>query len=518
MKTLKLSLKRPALPLLLTCVLLLSGCAAFQAPKPAAVPDKPMKMDHDMSGMKHDMPGMEHDMSGMEHDMSGMKHDMPGMEHDMSGMHHHHEVVDGNYLKAGVMPSQFGGPYQAMNAIGSGTSLMPADSPAYMWHFGLFDDQVSCMAHGELKLSYDNQGGPRGVSRFQSQNWLMGSCNYSFSSDAAVQVRAMLTAEPFTSPSGGFPQLFQTGETYHGRDIVDAQHPHNLFSELSVAFTQKLSENLRYYVYFGLPGDREEGPTAFMHRMSALENPAVPLCHHCQDAGHITNGVVSAGMDIGKVRIGGSFFRGREPGENRLNIQPGGFDSYSARIQYAPTENWVLGASYGRVHNAEIAQPGDMDRYTAFAQYSKRYEDGYLAVTGVLGHNKDRYGTLSGALLEGTLNFQDVNYLYSRAECVNKPGLSDMNIYGKPGLETEMTGLSATQLAVSGMATSAASNSTVCAFTAGYARDVYTSDVVRVGLGFDLTGYIVPGELKPIYGDNPMSFMLNLRIRPGRVY
>lgn len=231
-------------------------------------------------------------MQHMQHGHHNMT-DMPGMQHDdqSNGDSDHMGHSDHS------MSSQFGGHYQSMAALGSGTALLPADSPSYMWHFTLpgLSDQVkqNCMAHGELKLSFDHQGGPRGVSRWQSQNWLMGSCEFALSGDTAFFVRGMITLEPFTSPAGGFPQLFQSGETYRGNEIVDAQHPHNLISELAVGFTQRLTEDLRYYFYFGFPGDREEGPTAFMHRPSALDNPAVPLCHHCQDAGHITNGVVS---------------------------------------------------------------------------------------------------------------------------------------------------------------------------------------------------------------------------------
>jgi len=481
----------------------LAGCSSN--PKQGLSSEEQSKeaVSRDMSTM----PG--HDMNKMPgHDMNKM----PGHQHQHQ---HHDETADGDYLKAEPMPSNFGGPYQRMNAIGSGTSLIPADSPAYMWHFNLFEDKANCMAHAELKASFNSQGGPRGVSAFQSQNWLMASCEVPVWDNSAFQFRAMLTAEPFTTPAGGVPQLFQTGETYRGREIVDAQHPHNLFSELSIAFTQKLSDNFRYYLYFGLPGDREEGPTAFMHRASALENPAVPLCHHCMDAGHITNGVFSAGVDVGKLRLGASVFRGQEPGENRYIIESGGFDSYSIRAQYAANEHWVLGASYAAVHNAEVLHPGDMERYTVFAQYSKRFYGGYTAVSAVVGHNQEAHGTLSGGLLEGTINFHDRNYIYGRGECVNKPGLSDMNVYGRPGLEHELSGH---EHSLDANNNNNNANSTVCALTAGYARDVYASSALRIGLGFDVTGYIVPSELEAIYGSNPISFMLNIRIRPGRMF
>lgn len=43
----------------------------------------------------------------------------------------------------------------------------------------------------------------------------------------------MFSAEPWTAPGRGFPELFQTGETFKGRPIIDAQHPHDLFMGLA---------------------------------------------------------------------------------------------------------------------------------------------------------------------------------------------------------------------------------------------------------------------------------------------
>jgi hypothetical protein len=144
----------------------LAGCSS--TPSKQGLSSENKELGHDISTM----PG--HDMSKMPgHDMSKM----PGHQHQPQHQHlHQHETADGDYLKAEPMYSNFGGPYQRMNAIGSGTSLIPADSPAYMWHFNLFEDKANCMAHAELKASFNSQGGPRGVSALQSQNWLMASC------------------------------------------------------------------------------------------------------------------------------------------------------------------------------------------------------------------------------------------------------------------------------------------------------------------------------------------------------
>jgi hypothetical protein len=132
-----------------------------------------------------------------------------------------------------------GGPFKAMNAIGSGTSLLPASSPGYMfmsthgpWHL---------MVHGELKVGFNHQGGPRGVSKLESQNMLMLMAQRS-AGPGRLLLRGMFSAEPWTAPRPAIPQLLQTGETYRGRPIVDGQHPHDLFMELAASYTVPLSE------------------------------------------------------------------------------------------------------------------------------------------------------------------------------------------------------------------------------------------------------------------------------------
>ena len=79
-------------------------------------------------------------------------------------------------------------------------------------------------------------------------------------------------------PDGGSPQLFQTGETFEGRLLVDRQHPHDFFMNLSATYRHALGAR-------GAPGgcrprwcgEPALGPTAFMHRASAGENPTAPL-------------------------------------------------------------------------------------------------------------------------------------------------------------------------------------------------------------------------------------------------
>src|SRR6185295_7537418 len=55
--------------------------------------------------------------------------------------------------------------------MGSGTSVQPASSPMYMWD-KIAGDWVF-MLHFNFVAMVDAQGGPRGVTKFQSANWFM---------------------------------------------------------------------------------------------------------------------------------------------------------------------------------------------------------------------------------------------------------------------------------------------------------------------------------------------------------
>lgn len=102
----------------------------------------------------------------------------------------------------------------------------------------------------------------------------------------------------------GYPLLFQSGEAYNGAPLVDRQHPHDLFSELSVSYSHGLNERTDLFIYLGYPGEPALGPVAFMHRPSAFYNPDAPISHHWIDATHITFGVATIGVRLGGFKFG----------------------------------------------------------------------------------------------------------------------------------------------------------------------------------------------------------------------
>jgi len=237
-----------------------------------------------------------------------------------------------------------------MGAMGSGTAWQPSSGPMHMQHWTKGDWLL--MFHYNLFAGVNRQGGPRGVTKFESANWFMPMAYHKLGK-GTLQLRGMFSAEPFTFPPGGSPLLFQTGETYKGQPLIDRQHPHDLFMELSAQYTLPIGERGTWFTYFGYPGEPALGPVAFPHRMSASENPSATLAHHLQDSTHISFGVLTTGFTYRWFKLEGSIFNGREPDENRYDFDAHKWNSRSARLWFMPNSNWAFQISHGFLRSPE---------------------------------------------------------------------------------------------------------------------------------------------------------------------
>ncbi|MEW6127316.1 MAG: c-type cytochrome [Acidobacteriota bacterium] len=437
----------------------------------------------------------------------------PGQDTRNSDNHSadHNEM---NHDMNAMMTTPTGGPFKSMTAIGSGTSLLPASAPGYMWHWMAGDWML--MAHGDLKIGFNHQGGRRGVNKAESQNWFMLMAERQ-AGKGQLMLRGMFSAETWTAPRRGFPELFQTGETFDGRPLIDAQHPHDLFMELAAQYTLPLTEKVSLNIYGGPVGEPALGPVAFMHRGSASEMPSAPLGHHWQDSTHITHGVVTLGLTLWRFKVEGSVFRGKEPDENRKDIELGKLDSWSGRVWFTPTQNWTMQFSHGRLHNPEALEPGDLKRTTASISYNRPWSDGHWASSLIWGRNAEVHGDSNTYLVESTVNFLDKNYLFTRLELADKNGLLQDNIFGRPGLVSAKNLDDIEQGHLDPLDELRERWFRVGAFTFGGVRDVFASSKLRVGIGANLTLYHVPDGLKPIYGSSPKSYQIFVRFRPGKM-
>jgi len=388
----------------------------------------------------------------------------------------------------------------SMGAMGSGTSWQPASGPMNMIHKQSGDWLL--MFHYNAVIGVNSEGGPRGVTKFESSNWFMPMAYHKLGK-GTLQLRGMFSFEPFTFPPGGSPLLFQTGETYKGQPLIDKQHPHDLFMELSAQYTHPLGERGTWFTYFGYPGEPALGPDAFMHRMSASENPSATLAHHLQDSTHIAFGVLTTGFTYRWFKLEGSVFNGREPDENRYDFDAHKWNSRSARVSIMPNKNWVVQTSYGFLRSPEASEPDtDIRRGTASVQYNKPLKRGNWATAFVWGRNHTsspgETHNLNGYTFESTVNFLDKNYFYTRLELVDKNEL--------------LRAVDRTRLGI----TDDHPSFRIGAYTFGGARELFTNDNVSLAVGSDLTFYSKPVILDQLYGGNPVSWKLFFRIRPGK--
>jgi hypothetical protein len=128
-----------------------------------------------------------------------------------------------------------------------------------------------------------------------------------------------------------------------------------------------------------------------MHRTAAMDSPEAPLTHHWFDSTHITFGVVTAGVTLDRWRLEASSFRGREPDEDRYDIETGALDSTAIRLSWNPTDNLALQASWADIESPEALHPDeDEERWSVSGIYTQRMGDhGWWSAT-VAFSNKER--------------------------------------------------------------------------------------------------------------------------------
>jgi len=358
------------------------------------------------------------------------------------------------------------------------------------------------MFHANGFLVDNQQSGPRGGDKLFSVNWFMPAVSRDFGRQT-VTFRTMLSLEPATITQRRYPELFQSGETAFGLPIVDGQHPHDLLMEIAGRYDFRVNERTRLFFYGGPIGDPALGPTAYPHRASASENPLAVLGHHQEDSTHISNSVVTVGFVEGPVQLEASTFHGREPNENRWNIDGGEPDSFSSRLTIGIDKNLSGQFSVGRINNREALEPGlNTLRTTASVHHNTRFSAGHVSTSLIWGRNKDLpgHGTriFNSYTAESTVNFLSRNWLWTRIENVDR----DRTLLAgetPQALQLEEDPIGRVQ-----------------AYTFGYERDLPIGPpFLNVGLGIQVTSYGLPPQLQAIYGTRAAGFTIFLHLRPA---
>lgn len=397
-----------------------------------------------------------------------------------------------------AMAADHGGHAQMTGALGpypmtresSGTAWQPDSSE----HMGLMtgSGEWNFMAHGVLNLVLDHQSGRRGDDMAFVTGMAMGMARRPLG-NGTLQFRASLSPDPLMGKRG-YPLLLASGETANGTDrLIDRQHPHDIFMELSASLSQTIGPNSSVFLYAALPGEPAFGPPAFMHREGILDSPEAPISHHWLDSTHISFGVLTGGLVLDRVKVEVSRFNGRESDERRWNIETAPLDSTAARLSWNPTRSLSLQGSWGRFIEPEQLEPGvNQTRWSASALYAEEVAPGWkLAGTLAWGRKsiKDHGEWLNDDAFVAEASLKHGPWtLFGRGEITENRELVDVEEHG-PAYRVGKVSL-------------------------GALRDFRVADHFALGVGGLFAVNFVPGALAPLYGsDNPTGVMGFVRLK-----
>jgi hypothetical protein len=351
------------------------------------------------------------------------------------------------------------------------------------------------MGHADLNLVHSGQGGRRGDDKTFVSGMVMGMARRPLGA-GTLQLRAGFSPDPLMGRSG-YPLLLASGETANGRDrLIDRQHPHDFFMELSASISQPIGEKSSVFLYGGLPGEPAFGPGTFMHRESIMDSPEAPITHHWLDSQHITFGVLTAGVVLDRVKLEASRFNGREPDQRRWNIETGPLDSTAARVSWNPTPELALQVSWAKLIEPEQLEPGvDQKRWSASAIYARELAPGVRWASTLAWGRRTAEGHSFDAFVAESSVKRAAWTFFGRGEITENNELVEAD-HGEEGHHAEAF--------------------RVGKVSAGAIRDFRLTDQVKLGVGGLLSINFVPDGLDELYGSsNPVGGMAFLRLKIG---
>jgi hypothetical protein len=393
----------------------------------------------------------------------------PAEQHDMAGM-------DMEFMDVDPVGERFS------RDSDSGTAWQP--DLTLHWGPHARTGKWMLMAHARLNAVYDRQSGPRGGEKAFVSGMAMAMASRPLGRKGRVELRAMLSPDPLMG-ARGYPLLLAAGETADGRTLlVDRQHPHDLVGELSARFDLRFGPDSKLFVYAGLPGAPAFGPPAYMHRPAGMDDPEAPISHHWLDSTHVSFGVITAGLAVGRVKLEASRFNGREPDRHRWDIETGPLDSTALRVSWNPGFELSLQASWARQKDAEQLDPGvDVTRWSASAMLTRRVGRGRIYATAAWGRRTAAHGRSFDALLAELAWSRSGWTLFGRAERVETDELLKGSVF------------------------------TVGKLSLGGVRDFEVAPHLAVGVGASASLSLVPAGLAKAYGGDRPAGLAFVRLK-----
>ena len=370
----------------------------------------------------------------------------------------------------------------------SGTAWQPDTSE----HTGVMagSGDWTLMGHGVVNLVVDHQSGRRGDNKSFASGMVMGLARRPVGS-GTLQLRGALSPDPLMGRRG-YPLLLASGETANGIDrLIDRQHPHDFFMELSASISQSVGSKSSLFLYAGLPGEPVFGPPPFMHREAIMASPEAPISHHWLDSTHISFGVLTAGIVADRFKVEVSRFNGREPDEHRWNIETRSLNSTAVRVSWNPTRTLSVQGSWGHFVDPEQLEPGvDQKRWSASLLYANEIARGWKLAGTIAWGRKSADGHDDDAFVAEASLTNGPWTVFSRAEVTENRELLE--------LDEDEHGPAFTVGKVS----------------LGAVRDFRIADHLDLGLGGLVAVNFVPDALFQEYGgSNPIGAMGFIRLK-----
>lgn len=368
----------------------------------------------------------------------------------------------------------------------SGTAWQPDASE----HAGLMamKGDWTLMAHGALNVVADHQSDAHGDDKLFASGMVMGMARRRLG-NGMLQFRAAVSPDPLMGKRG-YPLLLASGETANGQDrLIDRQHPHDFFMELSASVSQNVGPRGSLFLYGGLPGEPAFGPPAFMHREAIMDSPEAPISHHWLDSTHISFGVLTAGVVMDRVKVELSRFNAREPDQHRWNIETGRLDSTALRLSWNPTAELALQGSWGYFKDPEQLEPGvNQRRWSASLLYAREMAPGWkLAGTLAWGRKTVEHHDDDALVAEAAVKHAAWT-VFGRGEMTENRELLDTEEHG-PAYR-------------------------VGKVSVGVVRDFRVAPNMSLGLGGLVSLNVIPKGLAALYGGrNPMGAMGFVRLK-----
>ena len=335
---------------------------------------------------------------------------------------------------------------------------------------------------GSAFATFVTETGPENSSnQFFSTNWATLGVHRTIGNRGELLVRGRFTAEPYTVPREGFPQLLQyVSPRSGGRPDVDRMRAHDLVEELAVAAAVRIADGTFLQLYAAPVGDPALGPVPYAQRSSSRDFAEAPFAYDVQEPFHVASRVITAGIASSFLSLEASTYRETASTGRHTTIESDGIDSWSGRVTLTPSARTSIQLSQSR------RKSGFPERKITSGSLSY---SGKVFLTSLLWTRDETAGaTFTAEGFETTIRLGR-GTLLGRAERVDRP----------TGVFVSFDPLAPIQRSSH--------------VTIGYIFDLMKTSNYRVGIGANADYHTQSHELEGGYGHKPQSVYAFVRVR-----